>query len=279
MMLEIREGSFSYSKNSPVFKNINMELKEKQFLCLLGQNGCGKTTLLKCLAGMLSLSSGEVRINGKNLASMTSREIALNIGYVPQEQETAFPFRVKEMVLVGRAPSIGFFSTPSAKDVAIAEEALERVGIGALKNKRYTELSGGERQLVLIARVLAQQPKILLLDEPTSHLDFKNQTIILRLIKELAQEGRAIIMTTHYPNHAFIYPNRVALMHEGSLLTLGNPDEVLVESNLSQAYGINVHLYSAYHPDSGHEIKFCAPAEEIAGRKNLQIDLLMHKSR
>jgi len=157
MILEIRDGSYSYGKNPPVFKKLNMELKETQFLCLLGQNGCGKTTLLKCLAGILPLSAGEVRINGKNLSAMSRREIALTIGYVPQEQETAFPFTVKEMVLVGRAPSLGFFSSPSAKDIAIAEEALERVGISKFKDKRFTELSGGERQLVLIARVLAQQ--------------------------------------------------------------------------------------------------------------------------
>ncbi|NLO98297.1 MAG: ABC transporter ATP-binding protein [Peptococcaceae bacterium] len=263
MILEIRDGSYSYGKNPPVFKKLNMELKETQFLCLLGQNGCGKTTLLKCLAGILPLSAGEVRINGKNLSAMSRREIALTIGYVPQEQETAFPFTVKEMVLVGRAPSLGFFSSPSAKDIAIAEEALERVGISKFKDKRFTELSGGERQLVLIARVLAQQAQILLLDEPTSHLDFKNQVVILRLIKDLAQEGRAIIMTTHNPNHAFIYSNRVALMHQGKILTLGNPAEVLLESNLSQAYGVNVRLYTACHPDSGQEIKFCAPVEEM----------------
>lgn len=262
MKLEIRGGSFSYTKDKPVFRNICLELEDQQFLCLLGQNGCGKTTLLKCLAGMVPISSGEVRINGKNFVSMTRREIALAIGYVPQDQETAFPFSVQQMVLVGRAPSLNFFSSPSAQDVAIAEEAMERVGIWDLKDQRYTELSGGERQLVLIARVLAQQPKILLLDEPTSHLDFKNQTIILRLIKDLVREGRAVIMTTHYPNHAFTYPNRVALMHDGRFLAIGSPGEVLLESNLSQAYGIKIRLHSSHDKDSGELVTFCVPGEE-----------------
>ncbi|PKM76148.1 MAG: iron ABC transporter ATP-binding protein [Firmicutes bacterium HGW-Firmicutes-15] len=262
MKLEISEGSFGYTKDNPVFKNIYLDLEDNQFLCLLGQNGCGKTTLLKCLAGMMPLSSGEVRINGKHLASMTRRETALAIGYVPQDQETAFPFSVEQMVLVGRAPSLNFFSSPSAQDMAVAEEAMERVGILRLKDQRYTELSGGERQLVLIARVLAQQPNILLLDEPTSHLDFKNQTIILRLIRDLVREGRSVIMTTHYPNHAFIYPNRVALMHNGKILVIGTPGEVLLESNLSQAYGIDVCLYSAHDKSNNKLVTFCAPVEE-----------------
>ncbi|MGI6434694.1 MAG: ABC transporter ATP-binding protein [Syntrophomonadaceae bacterium] len=262
MKLEIRAGSFNYTKDRPVFENIDLVLEDNQFLCLLGQNGCGKTTLLKCLAGMMALSAGEVRINGKNLAFMNRRETALAIGYVPQDQETAFPFSVQQMVLVGRAPSLKFFSSPSDRDMAVAEEAMERVGILHLQNHRYTELSGGEKQLVLIARVLAQQPNILLLDEPTSHLDFKNQTIILRLIRDLVEEGRSVIMTTHYPNHAFTYPNRVALMHEGKFLVVGSPNEVLVESNLSQAYGIDICLYSASDRNRHKLVTFCAPVDE-----------------
>ncbi|MDD4803211.1 MAG: ABC transporter ATP-binding protein, partial [Syntrophomonas sp.] len=159
-------------------------------------------------------------------------------------------------------PSLNFFNSPSAKDMTVAEEAMERVGILSLKDQRYTELSGGERQLVLIARVLAQQPKILLLDEPTSHLDFRNQTIIMRLIRDLAQEGRAVIMTTHYPNHAFYYPNRVALMHDGKILVVGSPEEVLLENNLSQAYGIDVCLYSTQAKGSNKLVTFCAPVDE-----------------
>lgn len=262
MKLEVRGGSFSYTKGHPVFEDISLELEDRQFLCLLGQNGCGKTTLLKCLAGMMPLSSGKVIINGKHLDSMTRRETALAIGYVPQDQETAFPFTVQQMVLMGRAPSLNFLASPSSADTKIAEEAMERVGILRLKDQRYTELSGGEKQLVLLGRILAQQPNIWLLDEPTSHLDFKNQTIILRLIRDLVKEGRSVIMTTHYPNHAFAYPNRVALMHDGKILSIGNPEDVLQESNLSQAYGIDICLYTARHKDSEKLVTFCAPVEE-----------------
>lgn len=263
MKLEIRNGTFGYTKDKSIFTGICLELEENQFLCLLGQNGCGKTTLLKCLAGMMPLLSGEVCLDGINLASMTRRKIASAIGYVPQDQDTAFPFSVRQMVLVGRAPNMNFFASPSSRDMAVVDEAIDRVGISHLREQRYTELSGGERQLVLIARVLAQQPLILLLDEPTSHLDFKNQTIILRLIRELVQEGRAVIMTTHYPNHAFIYPNRLALMHNGNILAAGNPREVLKESNLSQAYGIDIRLYTSRDERSKQAMTFCAPVEEF----------------
>lgn len=209
----------------------------------------------------MPLTSGQVLLNGKNLAAMTRRETALAIGYVPQDQETAFPFSVEQMVLIGRAPSLDFFSSPAEQDVVIAREAMDRVGILHLRQQRYTELSGGERQLVLIARVLAQQPRILLLDEPTSHLDFRNQTIFLRLIRDLVGEGRAVIMTTHYPNHAFMYPNQVALMHHGRFLALGSPEEVLLESNLSKAYGIDISVYavSSKHQETVH---FCVPDDE-----------------
>jgi len=262
MKLEVRGGSFSYTKGHPVFEDISLELEDQQFLCLLGQNGCGKTTLLKCLAGMMPLSSGKVIINGNHLDSMTRRETALAIGYVPQDQETAFPFTVQQMVLMGRAPSLNFLASPSSRDMTIAEEAMERVGILRLKDQRYTELSGGEKQLVLLGRILAQRPNIWLLDEPTSHLDFKNQTIILRLIRDLVNEGRSVIMTTHYPNHAFAYPTHVALMHDGKILSIGSPEDVLLESNLSQAYGIDICLYTARRKDSDKLVTFCAPVEE-----------------
>ena len=193
---------------------------------------------------------------------MKRSEIASRLGYVPQDHSSTFPFTALQVVLVGRAPYLNVFSSPSSEDVAIAEEALERVGITKLKDKRFTELSGGERQLVLIARVLAQQPKALLLDEPTSHLDFRNQTLILRLISSLVQEGLAVIMTTHFPNHAFVYSSRVAIMKDGKFLAVGRPEEIITEENLKKVYGIDVRIFSVSDPASGNDVRFCIPAQE-----------------
>lgn len=259
MKLEMRKGSFAYTQRN-VFEDINLEVKDREFLCILGPNGCGKTTLLKCLAGMMKLKCGEVLLDGQKIAAMKRSQVAARIGYVPQEQETTFPFTVQQMVLVGRAPYLNIFSSPSPKDIDIAEEAMERVGISGLKQKRFTELSGGEKQLVLIARVLAQQPRILLLDEPTSHLDFKNQALILNLIKSLAQEGLAVIMTTHFPNHAFSYSTRATLMHKGVFLGQGAPERVLTEQNLRLAYDIDVKIYSVVDTENFETLRFCTPA-------------------
>lgn len=203
---------------------------------------------------------GEVLLNGKNIATMKRWEVASKIGYVPQEQETIFPFTVQQVVLAGRTPYIHVFSSPSSKDVAIANEAMERVGIAGLKDKRFNELSGGEKQLVLLARVLAQQPKILLLDEPTAHLDFRNKTITLRFIQRLVKEGLSVIMTSHVPDDAFTYSDRVALMHNGQFIASGCPEEVLTEDNLKKAYDIAVKLYTVVDAASSKRIKLCIPA-------------------
>lgn len=165
---------------------------------------------------------------------------------------------------MGRAPHLGLFSSPSKKDTKIAERALATVGISHLKNKRYTQISGGERQLTLIARTLAQEPEVILLDEPTSHLDFKNQTLMLRMINKLARQGLSIVMSSHLPNHALLHSSRVALMKDGKFLAVGSPDEVMTEGNLRTIYEIDVRILSAKDSVSGDEIRFCIPAKETA---------------
>lgn len=263
MKLEVRDAAFSYDGRRAVFEGLNLAVEEGEVFCLLGPNGCGKTTLLKCLAGMERLRHGEVLIDGRSLGRMKRKEVATLIGYIPQEHLSVFPYTVLQIVVMGRAPYLNAFSSPSRQDLLLAEEALARVGITHLKDEPYTRISGGERQMVLIARVLAQKPKVLLLDEPTSHLDFRNQTLVLGMIRRLAAEGLAIIMASHFPNHVFALAGRVALMGRRGFIATGRPAEVLTEENLSLLYGMAVRVFSVPNPQGGalHH-RFCLPALE-----------------
>jgi len=160
---------------------------------------------------------------------------------------------------MGRAAHLGLFQTPSARDTAKAEEILDSMGIMYLRDKRYTEISGGERQLVLIARSLAQEPEVILLDEPTSHLDLKNQALILNMITRLVHKGLTVIMTSHFPNHALFFPCRVAMMNQGGFVDVGQALEVMTEENLYKTYGLRVKVYSVFDPTKGDKVRFCVP--------------------
>ncbi len=257
MSVEVKNAAFAYREGQNIFTDINLQALENDILCILGPNGCGKTTLLKCLSGILKLRAGAILLDGRSLNSLKRHQIASIMGYIPQEHSSGFAYTVLDVVLMGRAPHLNIFSTPSENDYRIAEEAIEMVGVLQLKDKKYTEISGGERQLVLIARTLAQQPKMLLLDEPTSHLDFRNQTLILKLVKKLAKKGLGVIMTSHFPDHALAYSGRIALMHNGSFVAQGNPGEVVNEANLERIYGIGVKIYTIRDEQTGEEIRFC----------------------
>jgi iron complex transport system ATP-binding protein len=257
--IEIKDAAFYYRKGSTVFEGLNFSAQSAGVFCLLGPNGCGKTTLLKCLAGLVRLRSGEILLHGQSIGSLKQNAIASIIGYIPQEHAYSFAYSVFDMVLMGRAPHLGMFSSPSKEDFKIAGECLDRVGIEHLRDKRFTEISGGEKQMVLIARVLAQKPQIMLLDEPTNHLDFRNQTLILRIISKLATEGLIIIMTSHIPNHAITYANHVSLMNHGYLVASGKPEEVITEKNLREIYNIDVRIFEISDPLTGNTHKFCEP--------------------
>lgn len=257
MILEVKHAVCGYGKQT-VVEDISLKVTGGEILCLLGPNGVGKTTFFKTILGFLKLQDGEILLNGKNIAHCPKNRLAQIIGYVPQAHTPPFPFRVLEVVIMGRTPHIGKFSSPSKKDEEIAAGILERLQILHLKDKVYTEISGGERQLVLIARALAQQPEILIMDEPVSNLDYGNQIRVLRQINELSKEGLGVIMTSHFPNHAFLCSTKVALMQKGRNFKAGKADEIITEENLKSAYGIRVKIVDT-QVGSHNILKSCIP--------------------
>lgn len=260
-LFEVNNISFSYGEDL-IFSDISFSIDKGDVLCVLGPNGTGKTTLIKCLNGLNEINSGEILINGKNIQRLSFREISKHIGYIPQSHIPSFPFTVLDVVMMGRAPYLNISSTPKEEDEEIALNALKALSIDYLKDKEYTNLSGGERQLVFLARVIAQQPDILILDEPTSHLDFGNQIKLLEIVKNLSDAGLSIIMSSHFPDHGFLSSTKVAIMKDKKFIDLGKPDDVITEDNLSKAYGINVNLIEH---DNGRKV--CIPLET-----NLKLD-------
>lgn len=260
--LILKNASFSYGKKR-IFYDLNLNLYAGDVYFILGSNGCGKTTLLRCLNGGLKLEKGKIFLGNKVISSFKIDQLAQKVGIVFQEHSAPFSYSVLEVVRMGRAPYLGFFDRPSKKDTEIAMEKLEIVGMSHLKNKSYTQISGGERQLVLIARTLAQDPDIILLDEPTSHLDFKNQVLVLRIINKLVKQGLAVIMSSHFPNHALLFSNRVSLMAKGKFIATGKPEEVINEENLKNTYGIKVKILSSDSSIKEEKVRFCIPAEEV----------------
>lgn len=258
MIVKVTDAGFSYNGTRKVFEGIEFAVEESEILSILGPNGCGKTTLLRCINGLLKLEKGEVRIEGESVRSLKRNDVSKKVGYVPQTHELTFPYTVLEMVLMGRAPHLGLFSSPSRKDIRIAEEAIETLGISHLMDRPYPNISGGEAQLVLIARALAAQPKVLLLDEPTSHLDFKNQMVILDMLDKLAKEKNiATVMTTHFPNHALSISDKVLLMGNGKDALVGDTEDVLTECNLREVFEMDVRIISFEY--GGNNVKTVVP--------------------
>jgi iron complex transport system ATP-binding protein len=219
-----------------VGRGLDVSLAQGEVLALLGPNGGGKTTLLKTLLGILKPLKGEAQIDGRSLGSYTIRERARRIAYVPQVHNPTFAFSVESVVLMGRTAHGGLFSRPSARDIEVARRSLARFGIGHLRERPYTMISGGERQLVLLARALAQEPQFIVLDEPTASLDFGNQGKVMREIRELAAAGHGILFTTHDPNHALRAADRAYLLREGARIAEGAVGEVLTRTQLEALY-------------------------------------------
>lgn len=240
MILEVNNLSFHYHNSRTIFHEVSLNVDKGEVLSILGPNGSGKSTLLNCIANLYSPKSGEILLNGQPMSKMNLREVARVIGYVPQIHTPAYAFSVREFAVMGRTPYIGAFTTPGVEDYRIADEALERMGIAHLRDKPYTEISGGERQQVTIARVIAQQPQLILLDEPTAHLDYGNQHRVIQMLRQLAAEGYALIMTTHNPEHAIILNGKVAILNREGVLSVGQAAETLSAETLSNLYGLSI---------------------------------------
>ena len=241
-ILEIRNASFSYDGVNDIFTNINIDINKNDNICILGANGCGKTTLFNCITRNIELKTGEILLKGKNIHHYSINQLAKIIGIVYQDHTVTFPYSSLEVVKMGRAPYLKVFETPSKNDEDIAYNIMRELGIEDLADKSYSNISGGQRQLVLIARTLCQNPDIILFDEPTSHLDFKNQAIVMKTIKKLASDGMTTIMISHYPSHAYKTSNRVILMGDKKIIADGSPDEVMTEENLRHTYGVKIKI-------------------------------------
>lgn len=242
--IQFIEASFGYGER-PVFQKLSFCVGRGEVFCIVGPNGCGKTTLLDCILGLLKLDEGEILIGSESIKNIKPKSLADKVAYVPQIHQRSFPYEVKDIILMGRAFKTTLMSSPTEEDREIAYQAMKKVGILHLSGKPYTQISGGECQLVMIARALAQQPDIIVMDEPTSHLDFKNELILLETINELvSKDGISVVMATHFPNHAYFFetnriPVMLALMNNGVFEQVGSPQEVLTEDNIRRIYNIN----------------------------------------
>lgn len=258
MRLEIRNLACGYSKDKPVIKNVNMTLENGDTCALLGPNGVGKTTLFKTILNLIPPLAGQICIDGEDISSWTLRKRARYMAYVAQAHIPTFPYLVKDVAMMGRLGQTSAMGQPSRRDYEVVEQALEDVGIRHLRDKIYTEISGGERQLLMIARALSQEPKILIMDEPTANLDYGNMVIVMNCIRDLARKDLCVIFTTHMPDQAFLTRAKTAVMFRNEPLVFGECNSVITKENLYKAYRTDIEIIEIIDP-AGNPIRVCTP--------------------
>jgi iron complex transport system ATP-binding protein len=241
-MVEIDGLTFAHDRTRHQLRDIALAIGSGEVCCLLGPNGAGKTTLLRCLLGLLKPQAGTVQIGGVDINTLSTRRLARRVAYVPQNNSTPFPFTTLDVAVMGRTPHLPITATPSRADRQLARDVLDQLAIGALADRPFTSLSGGERQLALFARALVQEAEFLVLDEPTAALDYGNAARVLHLVRDLGRAGRTILMSTHHPDHAFTCGDRAILLHLGRVVADGRPTDVVTGERLSQLYGVGVHV-------------------------------------
>jgi iron complex transport system ATP-binding protein len=256
-MLDITNLRTGYHKKE-IVHGVSFSADRGDFLCIIGANGCGKTTMLKGILGLLPLMGGEATVDGVPVTGAKQR--AKIFAYIPQIHSIPFPFRVSDVVLLGRTPHLtSTVSGASRKDKLAAYAAMEMLGIEKIAGSVYTELSGGQQQLVLIARALAQEPRILIMDEPTASLDFGNQQMVLSRMRSLGHDGMLVIMVTHDPSHVLMCANRVLIMKDGRITAEGTPSETVTSEMLSDVFGVNAAVVDVAGP-GGEVRKAVVPA-------------------
>ena len=267
-LLSVRDLKAGYDKKE-IVHGVSLDVYPGEFVCIIGPNGCGKSTLLKNLLGLVKPFAGEVTIDGKAVHEMNERWRAQRFAYIPQAHTPPFPFKVSDVVILGRTPyKTGISAGTSKKDRAIAYRALQQLSIENLADCVYTELSGGQQQLVLIARALVQQPRLLVMDEPTAALDFGNQQLVLSRMHELSRAGLAVIMVTHDPDHALFCADRVVVMEDGTIIDDGTPTETITTENLQRIYHTNVRVADV-EVEQGRSVRVCISLMKGRGEERL----------
>ena len=254
MSIEVKNLSFSYGHHQ-VLHDISFSVNNGELLSILGPNGVGKSTLFRCVLGLLDNYDGTVLIDGVSSAEMSIKERAKHIAYIPQSSAPAFNYSVFDIVLMGATGNVGQFSSPREADRQRACAALEKLGISHLMSKCFHRISGGERQLALIARALVQNARILMLDEPTASLDFGNQLLVLRQARALADEGYTVIQTTHNPEQSYMFSDRIICLKDGRMLLDGTPQQVLSSQTVKELYREEVDVLSLYDD----KVRVCIP--------------------
>ncbi|MBI9045576.1 MAG: ABC transporter ATP-binding protein [Anaerolineaceae bacterium] len=242
MSIRIENLSFSYNNGQMVLDDIHLEFPEASVTTILGPNGSGKTTLLHIVLGLLTPKSGDLFFNGKRRSVYPQGDLSRMVGLVPQDERIPFDLSLEEFVLLGRAPYLKLFEMPGESDHEIAHNAIREMAIWDLKDRFVPTLSGGERQMAVIARAITQQTKILLMDEPTSHLDLGNRDKVLRMIRKLTEMGITVIVTTHDPNAASLIADQVVLMKKGQIVAAGKLDTIFTSENLSSTFDLSVEV-------------------------------------
>jgi iron complex transport system ATP-binding protein len=256
ILIEMKNAAFAFGR-IPVFRQVNLKIARGEVLCLLGPNGCGKTTLIDCMLGIHKLDQGRLNLMGRSQTRYSPKETARVMAYVPQKHDRHFSFSVLDLLLLGRTPYTAFYASPGKPDIEKAKKILELFGLSHLMHRDYTRLSGGETQLVMIMRALIQETPVIVMDEPTSHLDFRHELIVLETLARLIRERRiTLVMATHFPNHAFYFENAgipvtVAFMGHQTVVPSGTPTRALTQENLARFYHIETLVMTHALPGKG----------------------------
>ncbi len=260
-MLSVNDLSFAYRRNGPrVLDRVSFSAGPGRLIALLGENGAGKSTLFRCLLGLEREWAGRVALDGRDLRQMPRKDVAARVAWVPQSETPVFNYTVFDTVLMGTTGTLPAFASPGEEQLRTAADAVRFLGIGHLADKGVNEISGGERQLTMLARAIAQRSRLMLMDEPTANLDYGNQQLVLRHMKKMTREGYTVLFSTHNPEHALQYASHVLVLKDHRIAADGPTDQVLTETLIRDVYRLETRIVSV--PVDGRPVKSCVPVDE-----------------